>query len=181
MRSNTPFPGFDSPGVGFEQPFAMLEACHERVQRSLSLLAKLVEHIDQHGHDAQSRSASADVLRYFDIAAPLHHEDEEVNVFPLLLDRDDAPLRRSVQTLQDDHRRMSAMWASVRAPLMRWSLPDCNDPVDAASRAAIESFQALYDKHIETEEKLVYPAARARLSAPELATMSRQMQARRQQ
>jgi len=24
--------------VGFEQPFAMLEACHERVQRTLGLL-----------------------------------------------------------------------------------------------------------------------------------------------
>ena len=54
-------PGFDSPGVGFEQPFEMLQACHERVQRSLDLLGRLEEHIDRKGHDAQSRSAATDV------------------------------------------------------------------------------------------------------------------------
>ena len=27
------FPGFNAPGVGFEDPFAMLQACHERVLR----------------------------------------------------------------------------------------------------------------------------------------------------
>lgn len=41
----TPSPGFDSPAVGFEQPFDMLEACHERVRRSLSLLERLIAHI----------------------------------------------------------------------------------------------------------------------------------------
>jgi hypothetical protein len=25
------FPGFDTPAVGFRQPYEMLEACHERV------------------------------------------------------------------------------------------------------------------------------------------------------
>lgn len=75
---------------------------------------------------------------------------------------------------------MNALWATVREPLLRWSHPDCSEPVDTASRMAIESFQALYDKHIETEENQVYPAARARLSTLELEAMGRQMQARRQ-
>ena len=69
-------PGFNTPAVGFEQPFEMLEACHERVQRSLALLGRIARHIDAQGHDAQSRSAAVDVLRYFDIAGPHHHEDE---------------------------------------------------------------------------------------------------------
>lgn len=77
-------PGFGSLGVGFEQPFEMFEACHERVRRSLALLERLIVHVGAHGHDAQSRSAAADVLRYFDLAAPLHHEDEERHVFASL-------------------------------------------------------------------------------------------------
>ena len=56
-------PGFHAPAASFEQPFEMLEACHPRVRRSLALLGKLVEHIDQHGHSEQTRSAAADVLR----------------------------------------------------------------------------------------------------------------------
>ncbi|RYF75253.1 MAG: hemerythrin domain-containing protein, partial [Comamonadaceae bacterium] len=75
-------PGFNAPGVGFEQPFAMLEACHERVQRTLALLGRLRGHVQAHGADEPARQAARDVLRYFDIAAPLHHEDEELHVFP---------------------------------------------------------------------------------------------------
>ena len=66
-------PGFHSPAIGFEQPFEMLSACHERVERTLALFERLVVHVRAQGHDAASRSAAADVLRYFDLAAPHHH------------------------------------------------------------------------------------------------------------
>ena len=59
-----------SPAVGFDQPFEMLEACHERVERSLGLLLRLAEHLVSHGADEQARDAARDVLRYFDLAAP---------------------------------------------------------------------------------------------------------------
>ena len=38
-------PGFLSPGAGFEAPFEMLAACHERVERMLTLLARLQQHL----------------------------------------------------------------------------------------------------------------------------------------
>ncbi len=176
----TPFPGFDSPAVGFEQPYEMLEACHARVQRSLDLLSRLVTHVDERGHDAQTRSAAADVLRYFDIAAPLHHADEEVHVFPLLLAQGNTEVRAAVLSLQDDHRRMSALWASLRQTLLRWSQPGVDEGVDEASRRAVASFHGIYAKHLKTEEGLVFPSARALMNENDLASMSRQMQARRQ-
>jgi len=179
-KTATAFPGFDSPGVGFEQPFELLEACHERVQRSLALLGKLVDHIDQHGHSAQTQSAAADVLRYFEIAAPLHHEDEEVHVFPLLLAQGDAPLRAAVQRLQGEHQRMGELWAAVRAPLLRWREPGCTESVDDATRVAIQNFRAIYVGHIATEEGLVFPSTRALVDDAALADMGHAMQARRQ-
>jgi len=177
---STPIPGFDSPAVGFEQPFGMLVACHERVQRSLALLQRLVDHIDQRGHDAQTRSAAADVLRYFDLAAPLHHADEEVHVFPLLLALGDPLLHAAVQKLQGDHHRMRELWAQVRQPLLRWREPDSAGSVDDATRAVIERFAAMYAGHMKTEEGLVFPAAHAHMDEAALADMGRQMQARRQ-
>ena len=41
MTTSAGLPGFNTPAVGFEQPFAMLEACHERVERTLTLLSRL--------------------------------------------------------------------------------------------------------------------------------------------
>lgn len=176
----TPFPGFGSPAVGFEQPYEMLEACHERVQRSLDLLGRLVAYVDEKGHDAQTRSAAVDVLRYFDIAAPLHHADEEVHVFPLLLAQDDDVLCAAVRQLQSDHLRMGALWSTVRQTLLRWREPDCTEKPDDTTREAIRRFRAMYDDHLATEEGMVFPAARARMNDIALGDMSRQMQKRRQ-
>lgn len=173
------FPGLDSPGVGFEQPFEMLEACHERVQRSLDLLGRLLDYVEHKGHDEQTRSAAADVLRYFDIAAPSHHEDEEVHVFPPLLAQGDGPLRAALQRLQGEHLRMGELWAAVRQPLLRWREPGVTGKVDDATRSAVNSFRDIYAGHIATEEGLVYLAARALMDDAALAGMGQAMQARR--
>lgn len=174
-------PGFSTPAASFEQPFDMLEACHARVQRSLDLLARIVAHVDAKGHDAQSRAAVADVLRYFDLAAPQHHEDEERHVFPLLLAHArDTAVRQAVATLQADHARMAAQWAALRPRLLAW-LREGAAPLTEAERAQVRDFAALYATHIPLEESLAYPAARALLASEALAGMGAEMAARRRQ
>ncbi len=83
--------GHRAPGAGYEAPFEMLDACHERVERMLRLLHKLRAHLQASGWDAQAAEAARDVLRYFNEAAPRHHEDEERHVFPAVLAAPDAP------------------------------------------------------------------------------------------
>ena len=172
-------PGFGSPAVGFEQPFEMLEACHERVRRSLALLGRLIEHIDTKGHDAQSRSAATDVLRYFDLAAPQHHLDEERHVFATLDACDDATLAAATAGLRHDHARMDSLWAQLRVALGAWSLPGTSGDVGAVVRQQAQAFRQCYVAHLQTEEGVVFPAARARMGAARLAQMSAEMQRRR--
>ena len=174
-------PGFSAPAVGFEQPFAMLEACHERVQRTLALLARLRAHVRQHGADTDARQAARDVLRYFDLAAPLHHEDEELHVFPPLLAGDDAVLRRVVQRLQQDHRDMEAAWVAARAALasVTQAPPAGWAHFSAPEEATLTGFTRLYDRHLRDEDGLVYPAAKAGLSPKALQAMSADMMRRR--
>ena len=180
------FPGVNAPGVGFEDPFAMLQACHERVQRTLALLERLRAHVLQHGADGDARHAARDVLRYFDIAAPLHHQDEELHVFPLL--RANAPdgVQSLVVRLQQDHVCMTADWAAARAPLQALvdhaegadgpAPPFCFSPYD---NAALDRFALRYGDHIAAEEGLAYPAAIQLLPPTALAAMGREMAARR--
>ena len=47
MARTVPLPGFGAAAVGFDTPFEMLEACHERVQRSLDLLQRLTGYAPQ--------------------------------------------------------------------------------------------------------------------------------------
>ena len=93
----------------------MLEACHERVERTLTLLSRLRSYLREQAVDDAARQAARDVLRYFDIAAPLHHEDEELHVFPLLLARGAPSVVALVRQLQQDHVHMAADWAAARA------------------------------------------------------------------
>lgn len=164
-----------TPGAGFDAPFEMLSACHERVQRTLSLLQRLQAHLGTHGADGQARDAARDVMRYFDLAAPAHHDDEERHVFPALLAADAARHGALVARLQDDHRRMAAQWPAVRAGLAavaegRWT---------GGEAAAWEAFAALYASHIPAEEELAYPAARAGFDEAALAAMGGEMARRR--
>lgn len=172
-------PGFDSPAAGFEQPYEMLAACHERVQRTLDLLERLIAHVARHGHDTQSRAAAADVLRYFDQAAPLHHLDEELHVFPLLLAQGDARVRALVQGLQADHREMEGLWATLRPVLKGWCAPDALGAPDAALQQTARALVELYARHIPAEESVAFPGAQALMDAARQQAMGEEMQARR--
>jgi hypothetical protein len=164
------------PAVGFEQPFEMLAACHERVQRSLALLLRLGAHLDAHGPDAQAAAAARDVMRYFDIAGPLHHEDEERHVLPQLRAAGQAAL---ADRLHADHAALTAAWAHWRAVLDgvcqgRWSAADA-----ASVRAGWAGFAADYAAHIALEEGSAFPAAAAGLDAPRLGAIGAEMAGRR--
>ena len=147
----------------------MLGACHERVERMLRLLASLQQHVGAQGWDESVASAARDVMRYFDLAAPLHHEDEERHVFP--------PLQR----LQQDHRDMEAAWVAARgvlasvaqAPPRGWA------HFSPQETATLTGFAELYDHHLRDEDGLVYPAALAGLSPAALRAMSADMMRRR--
>lgn len=167
-----------TPGVGFEQPFEMLEACHERVERMLALLQRLREHLPGHGADANARQAARDVMRYFDLAAPQHHRDEELHVFPPLLAQGDPGTVALVHRLQEDHAQMESRWLKARAVLdavASGALP----ALCAPDEAALDSFAGVYADHIRAEERLAYPAASALLDAQALAAMGREMSRRR--
>jgi hemerythrin-like domain-containing protein len=173
-------PGFHAPAAGFDQPHELLLACHERVQRSLALLGRLVAHVDTHGHDESSRSAARDVLRYFQIAAPLHHQDEELHLFPALLRQADPALVAAVQRLQQDHLAMESLWSEIRPLLERWQSPQAQGCASDAQRDAIAAFCAIYPDHIALEESRVFPAAFDALGPQAAGAAGLEMQARRQ-
>lgn len=174
-------PGLHSPAAGFEAPFEMLAACHERVERSLQLLQRLLVHLAGEGADAQARAAAHDVWRYFAIAAPEHHADEERHVLPVLRASGDAALIAAAERLHADHEAMDAIWQRLGALLQ--ALADAEQPWSAAGlaplREAAEAFIAVHTQHVPLEDSLAFPAARARMGAAAQAAMGGEMAARR--
>ena len=163
--------------ASFDDPFTLLHACHERVHDRCALLQRLWQHMATHGADTQAQEAAANIVRYFDTAAPHHHEDEERHVFPLLLASGDAALVQCVRTLQQQHEEMARNWQALRPVLL--AVQQGQTPDLAAHRALIDRFVALYDAHIALEEDLAFPAGQAAMPPQMQAQMGDEMAARR--
>ena len=171
-------PGSGKLAPGYDEPFEMLHACHERVHRMLGLLQRLRRHVDAQGADDQARQAARDVMRYFDTAAPQHHLDEENHVIPRLAASGDPALAGLAAKLQDDHRAMEVAWSRAR-PLLQ-SLADGGlAAFDVDAHRAFQDFAALYAAHIESEESAAFPAARAGMDEGAVQAMSHDMMRRR--
>lgn len=161
------------PAAGFDEPFDMLAACHERVERSLLLLQRLAAHLPSHGADAAARDAARDVLRYFDLAAPHHHQDEERHVLPALRSAGGEVLAaRIVQ----EHAALASAWAALRPGLQ--ALADTGSMPDPV-RDGWAGFAAAYRAHAALEEAEVFHRARSLLDAEARAGMGREMARRR--
>lgn len=174
-------PGQRAPIASWEHPFEMLRACHERVQRMLSLLGKLQAHVVGNGVDAQAQQAARDVMRYFDQAAPLHHEDEELHIFPAALNIGGADALAAINRLQADHRGMEAAWHQLRADLQALLDRPPSAPLPRVWQTAeqVQKFSDLYCDHIRIEEDLVYPLVETGLARGSAERMGREMAARR--
>jgi len=157
----------------------MLAACHGRIEGQCQTLRRLVQHLSEHGSDEQARRAAENVMRYFDTAGRHHHEDEEQDIFPLVLSaapagRQDAA-RALVARLKEDHRRMEEAWLQVRSVLER---------VSAGEHAVlqpgiVERFSELYAEHIALEEGELLPLADSVLPADVMETIGHSMAKRR--
>jgi hemerythrin-like domain-containing protein len=174
-------PGHRAPSADFEAPFDMLEACHERVERMLGLIQRLQKHLQEIGCDNSAREAARELMRYFDQAAPRHHEDEERHVFPPLMAGPDAAVKALVLRLIQDHRQMALAWTDARAVLQ--AVVDHGDPawpgLTVWHQVKLNDFARLYRQHVDDEEKVAYPAARGLLGPGALAAMGEDMMQRR--
>ncbi len=168
-----------SPSAGFDQPFEMLSACHERVSRMLALLQRLQAHLGAGLADEPARQAARDVMRYFDQAAPHHHQDEERHVFPVLLGSSDEHLMALANRLTDDHRKMAVTWAALRPGLEALAQGQWAAARAEAHFAVWQAFMALYAGHARLEDEQAYPAARAQLGPVDQAAMGEEMAKRR--
>ena len=173
------FPGLSTPSAGFEAPLEMLAACHGRIQTQCATLLRLRSHVAMFGADDAASSAIRSVTRYFDGAAHDHHEDEERDLFPALLESmagsDAICIRQLVDSLTIDHRELERLWEILKAWLGRIEARDTASP----ETGEISLFVDLYDRHIAREQQELLPMAARLLGSPDLDRIGHSMRLRR--
>lgn len=172
---NAALPPRDPPHGRFDEPFEMLEACHDRVRRNLVQMERLAARLPVHGCDAATAQAARDVLRYFDLSAPAHHEDEERHILPLLRAAGDEAFAAQIE---QEHHELHRRWIELRRSLVEVAAGSwiAAGPAEFVTWA---KFAALYRAHIAAEEANAFPAARAALDDATLQAIGRDMAERR--
>jgi pyridoxamine 5'-phosphate oxidase len=163
----------------FSQPIAVLKHCHGRIRKQLATLEKLLTHLPQHGADDQARQAASAILRYFDKAAHLHHDDEEQDLIPMLRavaqGDDAATLQALAPTILQDHKEMDALWQDLHEQLTAIA----EGTGTALTGSAVNRFVGRYTAHMEREESTMAPMAMRLFSPEQMARLGQSMQARR--
>lgn len=170
---------WDAP-AGFDQSLAALSACHRRIEKQMATLTRLQKHVARNGFDNDARSATVGILRYFVQAAPLHHADEENDLFPKILRAAEASADRAqafelVSHLLVEHRDMEAIWEKLHEALRGLQSGE-KTQLDGP---LCKEFTRIYSRHMAREDKLLFPLAARLLNQPELEALGNAMAHRR--
>ncbi len=151
---------------GFDDPIGLLRACHDRMLAHIELLEGML--------DTADASAAQQVVRYFTTSAPLHHRDEEEDLFPRL-NRQSIRIAELIFSLKKEHEQLDRLWEQL-APVLRKLPPDgLDDDVIGQAR----EFCRLNREHIQRENSEFLPLAASSLSRQQLDAVGEAMAARR--
>lgn len=159
----------------FDAPLEMLRACHSRIMAQCSTLTKLLQYLPEHGCDAQARQAAQAILRYFNTAGQYHHQDEEMDLFPLLLSTPSTEAHDLVMRLIGQHHDMESAWLRLHPMLQAIA----EGTADKLEEKAVVNFILLYDRHIVLENAQLLPLAAELLSDQASSVLGNKMAARR--
>jgi pyridoxamine 5'-phosphate oxidase len=177
--SNTSSSSLIDTAPDFGQPIAVLKHCHDRIRKQLQTMQNLLAHLPKHGADADAQKAAQAVLKYFNNAAHLHHQDEEQNLVPMLLatarDADAALLAELVPSILAGHEQMDRDWNIIKFQLDQIA----NGQSAALSARDVQGFCDTYAAHMAVEEANIAPMAKRLFSPEQMAQLGSAMQVRR--
>lgn len=151
-----------------DDPITQLERSHRRLEEACDALA-----VAEAARDIETVS---DVCSFFGRQVRRHEEDEEGSLFPRLAAAGPSDeVRATLERLSAEHREHEALHRRLEDALAGRVEGDAWTEIariaDLVTRA--------YRSHIEDEEKVLFPAARALLGADDLAAIRSEMDARR--
>jgi len=131
----------------------------------------------------ETRRALEQSLRYFREAAPKHTADEEESLFPRMRAYQDDRVQGALQklkSLEEDHRWAEPLHAAAEDMGNEYLREGhlSAEKVDQF-RNAVKRLVEMYRRHIEVEDREIFPVAAEALTAKDKAEIAREMAERR--
>lgn len=156
-------------------PLEYIFAEHMRLRAVCAMLRRFAD-------DGAIARADADLIRsYLETDLPLHRQDEEADLFPMLQKqaRSVDELQTTLLRLAHDHRRIELMRLGV-IEVLGQDASVSNVTLAGTEIAILRNFADSEHRHIAIENGVVLAIARTRLNAKHLIEMAVSMKARRE-
>jgi hemerythrin-like domain-containing protein len=164
-----------------EPPLDALGAWHRQGTQHFETMRRLARRAPGSILDAAMRRQAEAVVSYFDRSVAVHHQDEERDLFPALIESmagsDPVCLREMVAGLTDEHRAFAVAWRGLRADFAAIAAGTPWEPDPGLVDAFIGQCEGLFRR--ENEEllpmasRLLSDEARAEIIAAMLARRRR--------
>lgn len=171
MSSNNPFP---ESAPDFSDPLGLLKACHKNILAFCDQLEELAQTIESGPIDFKVAGSAGKVYRYFKTAGRHHHDDEEIDIFPLL-NRTSLKLADRVNRAKQEHLHQDELWATLAPQLANPVAIKDGSTFAATAREFIESQRT----HLRFEEEELFEMAQHLIGQADLEKIGRKMAERR--
>jgi hemerythrin-like domain-containing protein len=168
----------------FNDPIGLLEDCHRRIEKFLSVLLTLAGEAQGNSLTEEQCAAIKTSLQYFREAAPKHTADEEESLFPRLrASRHHAAkdIVSNLDRLHTDHVTVDQSHRAIDELFRQWLADGCLSAPDCLRLTSLlHSLQDVYIRHIREEETQIFPNAAKVLTILDLRAVGLEMAQRRE-
>ncbi|MBD3670255.1 MAG: hemerythrin domain-containing protein [Gammaproteobacteria bacterium] len=162
-----------TPSASFDDPLAILSGCHDRILLFCTQLERLGDYLMNNRCDQDAIESARKIHRYFSTAGRYHHQDEEVDLFPVLI-ANDPSLVDLTDALQATHRELDNIWHRLDTVLLSLDNADYS-----RLQHDITQFIGLNRDHVTLENNELLPRAKSLLKHDELERLGESMAQRR--
>jgi hemerythrin-like domain-containing protein len=160
--------------AAYTDPLTWFLDCHERIRRFVGGLERMVELDDL--ADPRVPAAATQAARYFREGLTRHAADEDHSLAPRMRGAGAADdVRDALDGMTREHGEMDALLPALLADL---DALGAGRPQSSTFRSEARVFSALLLRHIEVEERVIFPAMGC-LTAADRTAMLGEMAARR--
>ncbi len=158
----------------FSQPLLLFKTYHSEILRQLERLEAWVQELEAGAEPDHLSRLGTEVDRFFALADRLHHQDEELDLFPRL-QQASSEMTDMIRDLKQQHREAETLWRTLSPSLTQ---PGHIDDRDAVSRQA-RRYLALQREHVRIENESFLTLAGQQLSDKDLQQIGSAMARRR--
>ncbi len=157
-----------------DDPLAYILAAHLRQRAVCAVLRRFAT------EQSAGRTEADRLTAYLTGDLRLHHEDEDLDLYPVLRRRalPADGLGVTLARLGEEHRHGAAM-ADMIVEILSAKPADATVNIEVAAGEAMQAYAASEMRHLALENGVVLALARIRLTRPDLKAISRGMKQRR--